>query len=65
MNYKEAARVLETQSTRSGLSQAQRDNQLAIVEIMTVFAWSYIVENFGDMPYSQALDYYLSVSRIR
>ncbi len=24
---------------------------------MTVFAWSYVVENFGDMPYSQALDY--------
>jgi hypothetical protein len=56
MNYKEAARVLQTQPL-SGISQAQRDNQLAIVEIMTVFAWSYVVENFGDMPYSQALDY--------
>jgi hypothetical protein len=56
MNYKEAARVLETQPL-AGISQAQRDNQLAIVEIMTVFAWSYVVENFGDMPYSQALDY--------
>jgi len=56
MNYKDAARVLQTQSL-AGISQAQRDNQLAIVEIMTVFAWSYIVENFGDMPYSQALDY--------
>jgi hypothetical protein len=56
MNYKDAARVLKTQPL-AGISQAQRDNQLAIVEIMTVFAWSYIVENFGDMPYSQALDY--------
>jgi len=56
MNYKEAAKVLETQPL-AGTSQAQRDNQLAIVEIMTVFAWSYVVENFGDMPYSQALDY--------
>jgi hypothetical protein len=56
MNYKEAAKVLETQSIL-GITQAQRDNQLAIVEIMTVFAWSYIVENFGDMPYSQALDF--------
>ena len=56
MNYKEAARVLETQPL-AGISQAQRDNQLAIVEIMTVFGWSYVVENFGDMPYSQALDY--------
>ena len=56
MNYKESARVLQTQPL-AGISQAQRDNQLAIVEIMTVFAWSYVVENFGDMPYSQALDY--------
>ena len=56
MNYKEAARVLEEQAL-AGIPQAQRDNQLAVVEIMSVFAWSYIVENFGDMPYSQALDY--------
>lgn len=56
MNYKEADRVLQTQPL-AGISQAQRDNQLAIVEIMTVFAWSYVVENFGDMPYSEALDY--------
>jgi hypothetical protein len=56
MNYKDAARVLQTQPL-SGISQAQRDNQLAIIEIMSVFAWSYVVENFGDMPYSKALDY--------
>ncbi len=56
LNYKEAARVLQTQPL-AGISQAQRDNQLAIVEIMAVFAWSYVIENFGDMPYSQALDY--------
>jgi len=55
-NYKEAARVLQTQPL-AGISQTQRDNQLAIIEIMSVFAWSYIFENFGDMPYSQALDF--------
>jgi hypothetical protein len=54
-NYKEAARVLQVQPL-AGISQSQRDNQLAIIEIMTVFAWSYIIENFGDMPYSQALN---------
>jgi hypothetical protein len=56
VNYKDAARVLQTQPL-AGISQAQRDNQLAVIEIMTVFAWSYVVENFGDMPYTQALDY--------
>ena len=55
MNYKEAARVLETEPL-AGISQAQRDNQLAIVEIMSVLAWSNLVEIFGDIPYTQALD---------
>lgn len=55
MNYKEAARVLETEPL-AGISQAQRNNQLAIVEIMSVLAWSNLVEIFGDIPYSQALD---------
>lgn len=59
MNYKDAARVLETQAL-AGISQAQRDNQLAIIEIMSVFAWSYLVENFGDIPYSEALDYHFT-----
>lgn len=54
-NYKDAARVLQDQPL-AGISQTQRDNQLAIIEIMSVFAWSYIIENFGDMPYSQAFN---------
>lgn len=56
MNLKEAARVMEGEPL-SGISQARRDNQLAIIEIMSVYAWSNIVEVFGDMPYSQGLDY--------
>lgn len=59
MNYKDAASVLETQPL-AGITQAQRNNQLAIIEIMSVFAWSYLVENFGDIPYSQALDYHFT-----
>ena len=56
MNYKEAARVL-TATSLVGITQAQRDNQLAIIEIMSVFAWSNLVETFGDIPYTEALDY--------
>jgi hypothetical protein len=59
VNYKESATVLENQAL-AGISQAQRDNQLAIIEIMSVFAWSYLVENFGDIPYSQALDHHFT-----
>lgn len=56
MNYKEAARVL-TATSLVGTTQQQRDNQLAIIEIMSVYAWSNIVETYGDMPYTEALDY--------
>jgi len=58
MNYKEAARVLTSTSIiGTTTTQQQRDNQLAIIEIMSVFAWSNLVETFGDMPYTEALDY--------
>jgi Starch-binding associating with outer membrane len=58
MNYKEAARVLNATSlSGTTITQAQRDNQLAIIEIMSVFAWSNLVETFGDIPYTESLDY--------
>lgn len=57
-NYKEAARLLTERSPiLDNITQAQRDNQLAIIEIMSVFTWSNIFETYGDMPYSEALDY--------
>ena len=57
-NYKEAARLLAERSIiLDKITQAQRDNQLAIIEIMSVLAWSNIFETFGDMPYSESLDY--------
>jgi hypothetical protein len=32
------------------------NNQLAQIEIMEVYAWSVLVNTFGNVPYSQALD---------
>lgn len=55
VNLKDAASVLKTEPL-AGTLQTQRNNQLAIVEIMSVLAWSNIVECWGDMPYSQAFD---------
>ncbi|MCX6241781.1 MAG: SusD/RagB family nutrient-binding outer membrane lipoprotein [Bacteroidetes bacterium] len=31
-------------------------NKLAVVEIMTVYTWSVLVETFGNIPYTQALN---------
>ena len=38
-----------------------KDNQLAQVEIMEVYAWSILLNTFGDVPYSQALDLDISL----
>ena len=59
-NYKEAARIISAKVLVGADIPGQekvRQNQLAIIEIMSVFAWSNLVETFGDMPYSKALDF--------
>ncbi|HEX2969785.1 MAG TPA: SusD/RagB family nutrient-binding outer membrane lipoprotein [Bacteroidales bacterium] len=58
-NYNEAARLISAITVIPGttISQEQKDNQLGVIEIMSVFTWSNIVETYGDMPYSQALDF--------
>lgn len=58
-NYKDAARLIGAITVIPGttISQAQKDNQLGIIEIMSIYAWSNIVETYGDMPYTSALDF--------
>ena len=37
-------------------NQAQHDNKLAIIEILNVYSFQALVDGFGDVPYSQALN---------
>ena len=37
-------------------SPSVKKNKLAIVEILEVYSWSILVETFGNIPYSQALN---------
>ena len=39
------------------LDESVRSNQVALTEILSVYAFSVLVNTFGDIPYSQALDY--------
>ncbi len=39
-----------------GLDATMQKNQLAIVDIMEVYTWYYLVTTFGDIPYSEALN---------
>lgn len=53
-NLAEAYQVIEEED--NALTNAQKPNKLAIIEILSVYAWSNLVETFGDIPYSEALD---------
>ena len=37
------------------LSQAEKDARLAQLEVIEVYAWQVLVDTFGDIPYSQAV----------
>jgi len=53
MNFKESKRVLEANEL---LDEAEKNNCIAVNEISSIYAWSVLVNTWGDVPYSQALD---------
>jgi len=53
-NLNEAYKIIK--NTDNTLTNAEKPNKLAIIEIMTVYAYSNLVETFGDVPYSEASD---------
>jgi hypothetical protein len=57
LKHLDEAATLIAQNELVGLeTQASIDNKLAIIEIMKVYAYHNLVNIFGDVPYSQALD---------
>lgn len=56
MNFKESARVLQADGNLPGDDPAVLQNKLAIIEVMTVYTYAVMVETFGDVPYTQAIN---------
>jgi len=54
-NLDESAKVIGATSYPDP-SPAIQKNRLAVVEIMTIYTWSILVETFGNVPYTQALN---------
>lgn len=52
MDIKEAKKIITADEF---ISATSRDNQLAVAEIMEVFVWHILVDTFGDIPYTEAL----------
>jgi hypothetical protein len=55
INLDQSKKVIENTEQTSTNSVALK-NQLAINEILSVYAYSKLVESFGDIPYTEALD---------
>jgi SusD/RagB-like outer membrane lipoprotein len=47
----------KTVTADPNIDPAVKINQLAILDIMQVYTWSILVNTFGNVPYSQALDF--------
>jgi hypothetical protein len=52
-DLKESKRLIEEDAA---LLPAVKNNQLGLIGIMEVFAWNALVNTFGDVPYSEALN---------
>ena len=50
----EAAKVVE--ATDNDITNPLKSNKLAIIETLTVYTYASLVETYGDVPYSEALD---------
>ncbi|HOY30470.1 MAG TPA: SusD/RagB family nutrient-binding outer membrane lipoprotein [Bacteroidales bacterium] len=55
-DLKESAKVIGETDYPTDASPKIKSNKLAIVEIMSIYTWSVLVETFGNIPYSEALD---------
>ncbi|WP_192348377.1 SusD/RagB family nutrient-binding outer membrane lipoprotein [Algoriphagus sp. Y33] len=53
MDLKESKRLLMEDNVTL---ESVKNNQLAQIEIMEVYAWSVLLNTFGDVPYTEALD---------
>lgn len=58
INLNKSAQIVESAAPTSNPNDiAIKKNKLAIVEIMQVYTYSKLVETFGNIPYSESLDY--------
>jgi hypothetical protein len=54
-DLKEARTLVDAVDAQSASAQAVKDNQLAIITVLEVYAWQVLVDGFGNIPYSEAL----------
>jgi hypothetical protein len=55
-DFKEATDIISKTVPTSTIGETEKSNKLAIIEILTVYAYQNLVDMFGNVPYSEALD---------
>ena len=55
-DLKEAYNITSKESTVSTKEVKIKDNKLAIIELLSIYTYSVLVDTYGNIPYSQALD---------
>ncbi|MFN2313473.1 MAG: SusD/RagB family nutrient-binding outer membrane lipoprotein, partial [Bacteroidales bacterium] len=55
-NFQEATLLIEATVPTSAVGEAVKANKLAIIELLNVYAFQNLVDIFGDVPYTEALD---------
>ncbi|MFV0304587.1 MAG: SusD/RagB family nutrient-binding outer membrane lipoprotein [Moheibacter sp.] len=54
-DLKNAKELVGQQELSNTFTQEVKDNQIAIITIVEVYAWQQMVDTFGNIPYSEAL----------
>jgi len=55
-DFQEAAMLIEATVPTSTVAEIEKANKLAIIELLNIYAFQNLVDIFGDVPYSEALD---------
>lgn len=54
-DLQEAKRLTTERAITPSFTEATKQNQLGIIELIEVYTWHVIVDTYGDVPYSEAL----------
>lgn len=55
-DLKEAQKITNSESTITNSELKIKTNKLAVIELLNIYSYTVLVDTFGNIPYSQALD---------
>ena len=55
-DLKEAKKVIATEEVLTDAQKGEKANRLLVIDVMECMVWANLVEIFGNVPYTQALD---------